>query len=291
MSVIARTHHSDGGVAISDGEPPPDRTNILGVGVSAVDMSMAVRRIRRWIAAGARTYVCVTGVHGIMESQRNPRLRDVHNAAGMVTPDGMPLVYISRAWGQRTTARVYGPDLMAAICADSVTAGYTHFLYGATDATLTRLAERLRRRFPGIRIVGCHAPPFRPLTTEERGAVIAAINHCHPDVVWVGLSTPKQESWMAEMRADLDAPVLIGVGAAFDFHAGTVKQAPRWMQPLCLEWFFRLLVEPRRLWKRYLVNNPAFLAALFMQAAGLKHYRLEGLQPAAAMATPKGDTR
>jgi len=147
MSVIARTHHSDGGVAISDGEPPPDRTNILGVGVSAVDMSMAVRKIRRWIAAGARTYVCVTGVHGIMESQRNPRLRDVHNAAGMVTPDGMPLVYISRAWGQRTTARVYGPDLMAAICADSVTAGYTHFLYGATDATLTRLAERLRRRF------------------------------------------------------------------------------------------------------------------------------------------------
>jgi N-acetylglucosaminyldiphosphoundecaprenol N-acetyl-beta-D-mannosaminyltransferase len=291
MSVIARTHQPHGGVAFSDGEPPPDRTNILGVGVSAIDMSMAVRQIRKWIATRARTYVCVTGVHGIMESQRNPRLRDVHNAAGMVTPDGMPLVYISRACGRRTTTRVYGPDLMAAVCSDSVAAGYTHFLYGATNATLIRLAEGLRRRFPGIRIVGSHAPPFRPLTNQERTAVIASINRCQPDVIWVGLSTPKQETWMAEMRADLDAPVLIGVGAAFDFYAGTVKQAPRWMQPLCLEWFYRLLVEPRRLWRRYLLNNPAFLAALFMQATGLKHYRLEGPPPAASMATSKGDTR
>jgi len=163
----------------------------------------------------------------------------------MVTPDGMPLVYISRAWGQRTTARVYGPDLMAAICADSVTAGYTHFLYGATDATLTRLAERLRRRFPGIRIVGCHAPPFRPLTTEERGAVIAAINHCHPDVVWVGLSTPKQERWMADHVERLGVPVLIGVGAAFDFHAGLIPQAPPTLQRIGMEWAFRLVQEPR----------------------------------------------
>jgi N-acetylglucosaminyldiphosphoundecaprenol N-acetyl-beta-D-mannosaminyltransferase len=254
-------------------------------------MPAAVRQVGTWIVARARTYVCVTGVHGIMESQRDRRLRDIHNAAGMVTPDGMPLVYISRLCGHGTTTRVYGPDLMAAVCHDSISAGYSHFLYGATDATLTRLADRLCERFPGIRIVGRHAPPFRTLTPEERTAVIATINGCGPDVVWVGLSTPKQERWMADVRAELHAPVLIGVGAAFDFHAGTLKQAPRWMQPLCLEWFYRLLTEPRRLWKRYLVNNPAFVGALFLQAAGLKRYGSDWRQAAAPIGRSRGDTR
>jgi len=203
------------------------------------------------------------------------QIQRIHNAAGMVTPDGMPLVYLSRLAGHPQTTRVYGPDLMARVCEDSVGVGYTHFLYGATDATLARLRERLSARFPGLRIVGSYAPPFRPLTEAERDRVSAEINRSAPDIVWVGLSTPKQELWMADFRARLEAPVLIGVGAAFDFHAGTVRQAPRWMQPLCLEWCYRLFVEPRRLWKRYLVNNPLFLGALVLQASGLKQYHAE----------------
>ena len=251
------------------------RVNILGVRVSATTMAAAVDQIRSWIATGRRTYVCVSGVHGLMESRRNPQIRRIHNAAGMVTPDGMPLVYLSRLAGHPETTRVYGPDLMARVCEDSIAAGYTHFLYGATDATLARLRERLAARFPGIRIVGSYSPPFRPLTAIERDQIAAEINRSAPDVVWVGLSTPKQELWMADFRDRLDAAVLIGVGAAFDFHAGTVRQAPRWMQPLCLEWLFRLAVEPRRLWKRYLVNNPLFLGALFLQASRLKQYPAE----------------
>jgi N-acetylglucosaminyldiphosphoundecaprenol N-acetyl-beta-D-mannosaminyltransferase len=250
---------------------PRDRVNILGVLVSATDMSRAVALVEHWIAERARTYVCVTGVHGVMECQRDVRLRAIHNAAGMVTPDGMPLVYLSRLAGRRT-ARVYGPDLMAAVCKQSVQLGHAHFLYGATPDTLAKLTERLGGRYPGIRIVGSYAPPFRPLTADERSSVAAEINRCDPDIVWVGLSTPKQEMWMGEFRDRLKAPVLLGVGAAFDFHAGTLRQAPRWMQPLCLEWFFRLLMEPRRLWRRYLLNNPKFIVSVCLQVAGLRHY-------------------
>jgi N-acetylglucosaminyldiphosphoundecaprenol N-acetyl-beta-D-mannosaminyltransferase len=250
-----------------------EQMNILGVHVSATNMPEAVRQIKTWIGDRTRTYVCVTGVHGIMECQDNRRLRAIHNSAGMVTPDGMPLVYVSRAGGHPQTTRVYGPDLMAAICEDSVLAGYRHFFYGAAPATLATLVERIGSRFPGIRIAGSYSPPFRNLTADERSAIAEHINGCAPDIVWVGLSTPKQETWMADFRQLLAAPVLIGVGAAFDFHAGTVKQAPRWMQPLCLEWFFRLLVEPKRLWKRYLLNNPRFLVSLSLQALGLRHYK------------------
>ena len=252
---------------------PMEQMNILGVHVSATNMPEAVRQIKTWIADRTRTYVCVTGVHGIMECQDNRRLRAIHNSAGMVTPDGMPLVYISRAGGHAQTTRVYGPDLMAAICEDSVGAGYRHFFYGAAPATLAKLVERIGGRFPGIQIAGSYSPPFRDLTPDERCAIAARINDCAPDIVWVGLSTPKQETWMADIRQQLTAPVLVGVGAAFDFHAGTVRQAPRWMQPLCLEWFFRLLVEPKRLWKRYLLNNPRFLVSLSLQALGLRQYK------------------
>jgi N-acetylglucosaminyldiphosphoundecaprenol N-acetyl-beta-D-mannosaminyltransferase len=257
---------------------PLPRMNILGVSVTATNMPGAVKQIDAWIAERTKTYVCVTGVHGIMESQKSAQVLEIHNAAGMVTPDGMPLVYISRLGGHPQTARVYGPDLVTEICNHSLATGYTHFFYGASPSTLAALTTRLGERFPGIRIVGSYAPPFRPLTPDERSTVAARINECAPDIVWVGLSTPKQEMWMAEFRGRLDAPVLVGVGAAFDFHAGTVRQAPRWIQPLCLEWLYRLLVEPRRLWRRYLLNNPRFLVSIFMQAAGLKDYRTEPLQ-------------
>jgi N-acetylglucosaminyldiphosphoundecaprenol N-acetyl-beta-D-mannosaminyltransferase len=248
------------------------RVNILGVPVSAVNARDCVAQVDGWIREKHRAYVCVTGVHGIMECKRQERVRSVHNSASLIVPDGMPLVYISRLAGHKNTGRVYGPDLLLEICKQSLVHGYKHFFFGTTEATLARLKDRLVRDFPGIRIVGAYAPPFRPLTPDENVETISRINACEPDIVWVGLSTPKQECWMAENRRALNAPVLIGVGAAFDFHAGNVPQAPRWMQPLCLEWLFRLLQEPRRLWKRYLLNTPQFLLLVTLQGLGLKKY-------------------
>ena len=242
-----------------------DQMNILGVHVSATNMPEAVGQIKTWIANRTRTYVCVTGVHGIMECQDNLRLRTIHNSAGMVTPDGMPLVYISRAGGHARTTRVYGPDLMAAMCEDSVGSGYRHFFYGAAPATLAKLVERIGGRFPGIQIAGSYSPPYRDLTPEEERSVVEEINHSQADVVWVGIGVPKQEKWMAAFRERLDAPVLVGVGAAFDFHAGLVPQAPDWMQRTGLEWAYRLAHEPRRLWKRYAKYNPAFVVGFVRQ--------------------------
>jgi N-acetylglucosaminyldiphosphoundecaprenol N-acetyl-beta-D-mannosaminyltransferase len=254
------------------GENLSAKVNVLGVFVDATNLTDGTLQVMRWIAEEKKTYVCVTGVHGIMESQRDPDLKRVHNSAGLVTPDGMPLVYISRAAGHPACGRVYGPDFMLEILRESVVHGYRHFFFGATPKTLNRLTERLQKRYPGLQIAGTYSPPFRPLTEFERADIVAQMNNSSPHVVWVGLSTPKQERWMADYRPSLEAPVLIGVGAAFDFHAGTVRQAPAWMQPLCLEWLFRLLVEPRRLWKRYLSNNPVFIVALAAQWLGLKKY-------------------
>jgi bacterial polymer biosynthesis proteins, WecB/TagA/CpsF family len=240
----------------------PPRVDVLGVGVSAIDMALAVETVDAWIAAGERRYVCVTGVHGIMESQRDPELRAIHNAAGLVTPDGMPLVWLARGAGFRSVDRVYGPDLMLASCEASVARHYRHFLYGGAPGVADRLAERLRARFPGLQIVGTYSPPFRPHITLEDDAVLRDINAAGPDIVWVGLSTPKQEWWMHAHRSHLTASVLIGVGAAFDFHAGVKRQAPRWVQRSGLEWLFRLSQEPRRLWRRYSRNNTRFLLEL-----------------------------
>jgi N-acetylglucosaminyldiphosphoundecaprenol N-acetyl-beta-D-mannosaminyltransferase len=241
------------------------RVNILGVGVSAINMEMALRAIDDWVCRREPHYVCVSGVHGLMESRHDEALRHIHNAAGLVTPDGMPLVWLSHLLGYRHVERVYGPDLLLAICARSIERGYRHFFYGGAPGVAEKLAVRLAAQFPGVNIVGHHAPPFRPLTLEEDGIVAESINAAQPDIIWVGLSTPKQERWMAAQRAKLHAPVLIGVGAAFDFHAGVKKQAPRWMQRHGLEWFFRLLAEPRRLWRRYLINNPSFLWLVLLQ--------------------------
>ena len=246
--------------------------NILGVGVSAIDPPAALRTIDRWIASGERHYVCVSGVHGVMESQRDATLRRIHNRAGLVTPDGMPLVWLSRLKGHRTVARVYGPDLMLDCCRLSVERGYRHFLYGGMEGVPELLAGKLTTRFPGLQIVGSYSPPFRALTPAEDEAIVRRINEAEPDIVWIGLSTPKQERWMAEHRDRLRAPVLIGVGAAFDFHAGLKRQAPGWMRRSGLEWLFRLVTEPRRLWKRYLVNNPLFLGRLLHQTLRQHEY-------------------
>ena len=248
------------------------RTNVLGVGVSAINIPLAIEVIDQWIEAQTPNYICVTGVHGIMESQNDPELRRIHNQAGLVTPDGMPLVWLSQLGGQRHVDRVYGPDLMLAFCQHSAAKEYRHYLYGSSEEVLAQLAGNLRQNVAGINIVGSYSPPFRPLSPEEDQAMVERINAAAPDVVWVGLSTPKQEKWMAAHVGRLHAPVLVGVGAAFDFHAGTKQQAPYWMQRSGLEWFFRLLTEPRRLWRRYLYNNPRFLWSVCLQLSGLRHY-------------------
>lgn len=249
-----------------------DRVNILGVDVSAISMETALEHIEQSISTRKGEYVCVTGVHGVMESQRSPRLRQIHNHAGLVTPDGMPLVWLSRLHGYKNTRRVYGPDLLLAVCQHSLTGGWKHYFYGGAPGVAEKLASRLVERFPGLAVAGCDTPPFRPLTLEEDLAAVNKINDSHADIVWVGLSTPKQEHWMAEHLGQVTAPVMIGVGAAFDFHAGLKKQAPRWMQRSGLEWLFRLATEPRRLWKRYLINNPLFLWLIFLQLTGLKKF-------------------
>jgi N-acetylglucosaminyldiphosphoundecaprenol N-acetyl-beta-D-mannosaminyltransferase len=242
------------------------RVDVLGVHVSALTMDRTLEILDHWITTGLQRYVCVTGVHGVMESRRDETLRQIHNNAGLVTPDGMPLVWWSQLTGQRQTERVYGPDLLLSCCQRSLTSGYRHFFYGGGDGVAERLVRRLTRRFPGLEVAGTYTPPFRPLTHAEDEDIVSRINDAAPDIVWVGLSTPKQEYWMAQHVGRLQAPALIGIGAAFDFHAGLKRQAPRWMQRSGLEWLFRLSTEPRRLWKRYLVNNPAFLWLAMQEA-------------------------
>jgi N-acetylglucosaminyldiphosphoundecaprenol N-acetyl-beta-D-mannosaminyltransferase len=228
-----------------------------------------------WVHRREPHYVCVTGVHGVMECQRDPELCRIHNAAGLVTPDGMPLVWLLKSAGHRDADRVYGPDLMLALFEHFSDGSCRHFFYGSTDEVLRRLRERVQIRFPDAKIVGTFAPPFRPLTPAEDDAVVSMVNASGADVVWIGLSTPKQERWMAEHRGRLTAPVLIGVGAAFDIHAGVLRQAPYFIQRSGFEWLFRLIVEPRRLWKRYLSNNPQFVLRVAEQRLGLKQYSMD----------------
>jgi len=250
-------------------------TNILGVGVSAINMNAAVEKIGQWIAQGSRQYVCVSSVNNIMECRSDKRLRVIHNRAGMVTPDGMPLVWLSRLSGKKHVSRVYGPDLLLAVCERSLQTGWSHYFYGGSPEALSRMQARLADRYPGLNIAGAESPPFRPLTEAEDQAAVDRINASGADILCVRLGAPKQEYWMADHLERIKVPVMIGVGAAFDFHAGTKKQAPHWMQRSGLEWFFRLCSEPKRLWKRYLINNPLFVALTLLQAAKMIHYPLE----------------
>jgi N-acetylglucosaminyldiphosphoundecaprenol N-acetyl-beta-D-mannosaminyltransferase len=247
---------------------------VLGVGISLINMGLALDRLNRWIQGHERQYVSVCNVHSLMESRRDDKLRRIVNAAGMTTPDGMPLVWLSRMAGHRYVSRVYGPDLMLAEMAASVPAGHSHFFFGGRDGVADRLADTMRNRFPGVRIAGTMTPALGTAAELCNSETASRINGVKPDIVWVGVSSPKQEYWMACMRPLLEAPVLIGVGAAFDFHTGTVRQAPRWMQRSGIEWLFRLVQEPRRLWRRYLVDNPWFLFELARQKLGLTHYEL-----------------
>lgn len=240
------------------------RVDVLGVHASASDIPSAVARIGSFISERTRTYVCVTSVHGVVESLQDPALREIHNRSGMTCTDGMPLVWSARKVGYRAE-RVYGPDLTLAVCERAAREGWRSYFYGAAPGVADDLAERLEAMFPGFVTAGTMSPPFRELTNEEAEEIDANINACEPDIVWVGLSTPKQERWMAAHRDALNAPVLIGVGAAFDFHAGRLRQAPAYLQRAGLEWLFRLAVEPRRLWRRYLIQYPPFVWKIVRQ--------------------------
>jgi len=256
----------------------PPRVNVLGVGVSVLNLDTAVAALAEALGTGRRGYVCVTGVHGVMESQSDPELRRIHNASLLTTPDGMPMVWAGRLAGHRTMSRVYGPDLMEQVFAWSQRSGATHFFFGGNTGVAEELKGRSEERFPGLRIVGTYTPPFRPLNATEEADLTAQVAAARPDFFWVGLSTPKQERFMAEYLPKLATQVMLGVGAAFDFHTGRVAQAPRWIQRSGFEWLYRTCREPRRLWKRYAKNNPRFVWGFTLQRLGLRKFETPGRQ-------------
>jgi N-acetylglucosaminyldiphosphoundecaprenol N-acetyl-beta-D-mannosaminyltransferase len=245
---------------------PPASQDVLGVPLALTDYERTLEWIDATVAARARGYVCVAAVHTVMASREDAALREAVDGASFTVPDGQPLVWALRALGHPLGDRVYGPELMERACARAAASGQRFYLYGGRNqGALVELARELRLRHPGLRIVGGYAPPFRPLTEAEEAAIAHDIDRSEADVVWVGIGVPKQEKWMARMRPQLRAPVLIGVGAAFDFHAGLVPQAPPRLQRLGLEWLYRFLHEPRRLGGRYLRYNPRFVAAFVAQ--------------------------
>jgi len=250
-----------------------DCFHVLGVRVDAVQIPDVVALLQEWIARSGRSrYIAVTGMHGITEAQHDPQVRDALNTADLVVPDGMPLVWLGRLHGHALKRRVYGPELMLSFCQATVQRGYRHFFYGGAPGVPQQLADVFRQRFPGFRVVGTYSPPFRPLTPQEDEEITRLIRKAAPDILWVGLSTPKQESWMFEHRERFDVPVMIGVGAAFDLHTGRLKQAPAWMREAGLEWLFRLIQEPRRLWRRYIIHGAKFCYWVALELLGLKKF-------------------
>jgi N-acetylglucosaminyldiphosphoundecaprenol N-acetyl-beta-D-mannosaminyltransferase len=244
----------------------PDSVPVLGVPLALTDYASTIEWIDEAIATNLHGYVCVCNVHTVMASQEDAELRDALSGSALNVPDGQPLVWAINALGHSLAGRVYGPELMSRACAHAASTGARFYLYGGRNqGALVQLALNLRREHPGVRIVGGYSPPHRPLTPEEQAAVADEINRSRADVVWAGIGVPKQEKWMASMRGRLDAPLLLGVGAAFDFHAGLVAQAPLWMRRSGLEWLFRLSREPRRLWRRYATQNPRFLVGFARQ--------------------------
>ncbi len=243
----------------------PEKQLVVSVAISKTSYREVAELCRRWAlerktsSRSTARYICVTSVHGIMMARDDAQMAKIFNEADIATPDGMPVVWALRSFGFRDQQRVYGPTLMLEICRSAADCGMKIFLYGGREDTLETLACRLRRDFPGLRIAGAYSPPFRALTEAEEKHVQQTIQQSDADIVFVGISTPKQEKWMYEHRDCFPGVTLIGVGAAFDFHAGRTRQAPIWIQRTGLEWLFRLTMEPARLWRRYLLVTPRFL--------------------------------
>jgi N-acetylglucosaminyldiphosphoundecaprenol N-acetyl-beta-D-mannosaminyltransferase len=242
--------------------------NVLGVRVHPTNMDEAAETVVNWALSGSGKcrYVCVSGMHGVVEAQSDEGFREILNRADLNVPDGMPLTWLGWFAGWEKMARVYGPDFMLKVCAASAGHGLSHFFYGGNEGVANELAARLQKLFPGLIVAGTYCPPFRLLTVSERESVKGTINHSGARIVWVGLSTPKQEKWMAECASGLAASVVLGVGAAFDYNTGRLQRAPEAIQKAGLEWFFRLLQEPRRLFGRYLHSVPTFIYLIVKQA-------------------------
>lgn len=243
------------------------RVELLGQAVDALGWDEALARIGAWAKARESRRVCCANVHVVVTARGLPRLAEALSGADLVVPDGAPIAWMLRHLGTPRQRRIAGPDLMWRLCEEAAAAGIGIYLYGAGPETLTRLSERLREAFPGVQIAGAESPPFRELEPAEEQAAIERINAAGAGLVFVGLGCPKQELWMARQGGRVNA-VMIGVGAAFDFHAGTVRRAPPWMRRMGLEWLHRLGQEPRRLLRRYVVTNVHFL---FLALAQLLH--------------------
>lgn len=251
--------------------PPRTTFGVLGVHVDAVQIPDAVTRMEDWIRQrAAGHFIAVTGMHGVTEALHDKSFKTILNSASLVVPDGMPLVWLGRQAGYPLKRRVYGPELLETFCRE-VGSRYRHFFYGGAPGVADQLASTLHGRCD-IRIAGTYSPPFRPLSRVEEKHVIRLINDSQPDILWVGLSTPKQERWMYQHRARLNVPVLVGVGAAFDLVTGRVRQAPAWMQENGLEWLFRLSQEPQRLWHRYMVYGSKFVWNVFLELTKVKKF-------------------
>jgi N-acetylglucosaminyldiphosphoundecaprenol N-acetyl-beta-D-mannosaminyltransferase len=246
--------------------------DVLGVKVSAVNLTQAVELADEWIPAGNPGYVCATGVHGVMEAQSDLEFRQILNHASINAPDGMPMTWVGRLQGFKKMDRVFGPDFMTAMCLLSVERGYRNFLYGGKPGVAELLSEMLRRKFPGLQVVGTYTPPFRTLTPNEEDEILAKVREAKPHILWVGLSTPKQERFMAQYVKRLHVPLLVGVGAAFDYHTGRIRDCSEWVKRAGLQWMHRLMQDPSHLWRRYLRNNPAFLWHIAWQISGLREY-------------------
>lgn len=250
--------------------PNPPRYNVLGIGVSALTLAQTRDLVVATRGHLRRGYICCGTAAGLTEARSDPALRKIFNESWLTTPDGMPLVWL----GPAGVERVYGPDLMLAVCNAGRACGLTHYFFGGAEGVAEALKQKLSARFPGLKVAGTFAPPFRALEPNELAAFRADVARTRPDVIWVGLGTPKQEHFMAEHWQTLDAGALIGVGAAFDFHSGRVRQAPRAIQRSGFEWLFRLCTEPRRLGRRYLVTTPLFALRVLAQLSGVKKYPL-----------------
>lgn len=231
---------------------------ILKTNINVTNMSDTIKYIGGHLDDLRGKYICVSNVHTTVMSYENEEYRKIQNGAAMALPDGAPLSSYSRRKGYKQAQRVTGPDLMLELFAISKEKGYRHYFYGATEETLQSMKEVLERDYPGIQIAGMYAPPFRVLTPQEDAQIVAKINEARPDFIWIGLGAPKQEEWMYQHMGQLQG-VLIGVGAGFDYLAGYIKRAPRWMQRMSLEWLYRLLQDPKRLWRRYFTSNVKFI--------------------------------
>lgn len=250
--------------AAMNAHAPRESVTVLDTPVDALSWDSALARIATWAHANESRSVCICNVHSVVSARLDPAFAAAAHGCDLRTPDGAPVAWLMRRLGQAGQARIDGPDLMWRYCAHAERAGEAIFLYGSTPATLARLQRRLKEHFPGLRIAGAHSPPFRPLTEAEDAEVVRMIAASGASTVWVSLGCPKQELWMQAHRGRIPA-VMIGVGAAFDYHAGTLRRAPTWMQSHGLEWLFRLVMEPRRLWRRYLTTNSIFVVAALWQ--------------------------